>query len=235
METLREMYRLFREAAGPDTILCACIGEMGRYALGYADTARLGGDIGGDWSTLGRNLMEFLPRLCTNGLWWNGDPDVFYMRSANSGLSPEESWVLTGTIGLIGGVFLTSDFAGQWDEEAARRVGHFWNPIGPHRPESQQGLYTAAGVVEALRVTDDDGTHRIALYNWADEAQTVRVPLASLGLSEPVRVLGSFPETSPVRVREGMLVCENQPAHSMRIVKADKRMQGALTSHAADA
>ena len=45
METLRDMYRLFREAAGPDTIICACIGEVGRYALGYADTARLGGDI----------------------------------------------------------------------------------------------------------------------------------------------------------------------------------------------
>jgi hypothetical protein len=218
METLRELYRLFREAAGPDTILCACIGEMGRYALGYADTARLGGDIGGDWATLGRNLMEFLPRLCTNGLWWNGDPDVFYMRAANSSLSPEESWVLTGTIGLIGGVFLTSDFAGQWDEEAARRVRHFWNSVGPHLPESQQGLYTAAGVVEALRVTAVDGTHRIGLYNWADEARTVRVPLAALGLSGPVRVLGSFPETPPVRVSDGMLVCEYQPAHSLRIV-----------------
>lgn len=219
METLRELYRLCREAAGPDTIICACIGEMGRYALGHADTARLGGDIGGDWATLGRNLMEFLPRLCTNGRWWNGDPDVFYMRSANSSLSPEESWVLTGTIGLIGGVFLTSDFAGQWDEEAVRRVRHFWNSTGPHLPESQQGVYTAAGVVEALRVTAADGTHRVALYNWADEPRTLRVSLAALGLSESVHVLGSFPEAPPVRVSDGMFVCENQPAHSLRMVE----------------
>ena len=201
-----------------DTILCACIGEMGRYALGHADTARLGGDIGGDWATLGRNLMEFLPRLCTNGLWWNGDPDVFYMRSTNSGLSPEESWVLTGTIGLIGGVFLTSDFASQWEGEAARRVRYFWNSAGPHRPADQQGVY-AAGVVEALRVTDADGSHRVGLYNWADEARTVSVPLAALRLRGPVRVLGSFPETPPVRIIDGTFVCENQPPHSVRVVQ----------------
>lgn len=218
MATLRNMYRLFREAAGPDTLLCACIGEMGRYALGYADTARLGGDIGADWSTLGRNLMEFLPRLCTNGRWWNGDPDVFYMRTANSGLSLEESWVLTGTIGLIGGVFLTSDFASQWDEEAIRRVQYFWNAAGPHLPDMHHGVYTADGMVKALRVTVG-ARHRIALYNWADTAETIRVPLSALQLSAPVRIISSFPETPPVRLSEGALICEHQPAHSLRIVE----------------
>jgi hypothetical protein len=218
METLRNLYRLFREAAGPDTILCACIGEMGRYALGYADTARLGGDIGAEWPALGRNLKELPLRLCVNGLWWNGDPDVFYMRAVNSNLSLEESWVLTGTIGLIGGVFLTYDFASQWDEEPMRRVRHFWNPAGPALPSGQHAVYAADGTVESLRVTAGD-MHRVALYNWADEPGSIRVSLSALGLSASIRLLDSFPETLPVILRDGMLVCENQPGHSMRIAR----------------
>ena len=70
-----------------------------------------------------------------------------------------------------------------------------------------------------MRVTAADSTHRVALYNWADEPRTLSVPLAALGLSESVRVRGSFPETPPVRLRGGMLVCENQPPHSLRLAE----------------
>lgn len=218
MQSLREMYRLFREAAGPDAILCACIGEMGRYALGYADTARLGGDIGAHWDSLARNLKEFLPRLCVNGLWWNGDPDVFYMRSEKSQLSLEESWVLTGTIGLIGGVFLTSDFVSQWGEEAARRVRHFWNETGPAIPSSHCATFDAEGRVAALRVSSGS-VHRIGLYNWQDEPRAIRVPLPALRLDESVRVKSVFPDDARVRIAGNELVATEQPGHSLRIVE----------------
>lgn len=218
MQSLRELYRLLREAAGPDVILCACIGEMGRYAIGHADTARLGGDIGADWSALGRNLKEFLPRLCVNGRWWNGDPDVFYMRSEHSNLSLEESWVLTGTIGLIGGVFLTSDFASQWSAEAARRVRHFWNATGPAVPSAHYAAFDAAGRIAALRVSA--GTrHRIGLYNWDDDARAVRLPLAALQFEKTLRVNGVFPDDLSVRLDGGELVATGQPKHSLRIVE----------------
>jgi hypothetical protein len=220
LQTLRGLYQLFREAAGPETILCACIGEMGRFALGHADTARLGGDIGGEWSALTRNLPEFLPRLCVNGAWWNGDPDVFYMRSESSRLTPEESWLLTGTIGAIGGVYLTSDFASQWDAEAARRVGYFWNARGPRPPAGFRTVYGADGVVRALRVTAAGGRdHCVAVYNWDDSPRTVRASLADLHLPASARLAGSFPETPPVRLAGDCLVCEDQPPHSLRVAE----------------
>jgi len=218
MQSLRELYRLFREAAGPDVIICACIGEMGRYALGYADTARLGGDIGADWSALARNLKEFLPRLCVNGCWWNGDPDVFFMRAENSGLSLEESWVLTGTIGLIGGVFLTSDFASQWSGEAAQRVRHFWNEIGPALPSGHYAAYDTAGRIAALRVSSGK-THRIGLYNWDDAVRSVRVPLSALKLGESLPVKSVFPDDVRVRIERNELVAIGQPGRSLRIVQ----------------
>ena len=46
-ETLRGMYRLFREAVGPDVLLNACGGAPSRFPLGYADSARLSSDMVG--------------------------------------------------------------------------------------------------------------------------------------------------------------------------------------------
>jgi hypothetical protein len=219
METQRDLYKLFREAAGPDAVLCACA-DPDRWALGYADTARLGGDIGDNWHTVRKNLPEFLVRLSTNGLWWNGDPDVFYMRSERSHLTPEESWLLTGTIGLMGGVFLTSDFASQWDAEAKRRIGYFWNEKGPVLPAEQRCLFLPDGTVQALCVTRADGEGwRVGLYNWSDDAATIRVSLDVLRLPASAQVQGSFPEAPAGRLDHGALVCENQPPHSLRIVE----------------
>lgn len=219
MESHRDLYKLFREAAGEDTILCLCA-DMDRWGLGYADTARLGGDIGDSWSAIRNNMPEFLIRLATNGVWWNGDPDVFYMRSEKSHLTLEESWFLTGTIGLIGGVYLTSDFATQWSDEAARRVRYFWNETGPILPGMQRCLFQPDGTCLALCVTRADGNGwRVGLYNWSDAPATIQASLAAMHLPETVRVAGSFPETPAIRLQNGSLLCEDQPPHSLRIAE----------------
>jgi hypothetical protein len=219
MESLRDLYKLFRDAAGPEVIICACA-DPDRYSLGYADTARMGGDIGDNWPTVRKNLPELLPRLTLNGVWWNGDPDVFYMRSQHSRLTPEESWFLTGTIGLMGGVFLTSDFASQWDDQAKHRVAYFWNEKGPILPKEQRCIFMPDGTVQALCVTRADGAGwRVGLYNWNDAPATVRVSLDILRVPASAHIQNSFPETPPVYLNQGSLVCENQPPHSLRIVE----------------
>jgi hypothetical protein len=60
-ESYRELYRLFREAAGAGVTINACIGCPGRFALGFADAARLGGDIGANWATVQQNLRPLQP------------------------------------------------------------------------------------------------------------------------------------------------------------------------------
>ncbi len=219
MQSMRGLYRLFREAAGPDTILCACGHGLDRWNVGYVDTSRLGGDIdSANWSRIEHNLKEFLPRLCVNGLWWTGDPDCFYMRRERSNLSLEESWVLTGTIGLVGGSFLTSDFPSQWGEEAARRVRYFWNETGPVIPSSHCAAFDADGRIVAFRVSTDS-VHRIGLYNWEAEPRAIQVPLSALRLDESVRVKSVFPDDVRVRLEGNGLIATEQPGHSLRIVE----------------
>jgi len=221
MESLRGMYQLFREAAGPDVKICACIGTMGRYALGLVDTARLGGDTTSNWDSVRVNLPGLFQRYCTNAIWWQGDPDVFHMRE-NPNLTTEETWLHTGTLGLLGGVFLTSDNPSQWSEEAKRRVALFFNDTGPRPPADWRVAYGEDGLPNALWVSYEAGTvpqHQIGLYNWGDSPQTVRVPLASLRLTsaDVQNIAQTLPEGPAVEIEADYLLCRDQPPHSLRI------------------
>jgi hypothetical protein len=201
-ETQRDFYRLMRQTAGEELLLNACVGEPARYALGQVDIARLGGDTGSDWPTVQSNLRRTLSFAATNGVWWQGDPDVYYMRREKTRLTPEENYVLTGTLGLIGGVFLTSDWPSQWTPEAAESVRKFWTG---RVPVEEKMLLTADGAIRAYLVAYKDGGHAVGIYNWSDQPATTRVTREELGLG-PGEPLG-FP---------------NQPAHSLRIVSLSK-------------
>jgi hypothetical protein len=210
-ETLRDLFRLFREAAGPDVRICACIGVMGRYALGAADIARIGGDMGDRFETVRANLPDLFVRTCTNGVWWQADPDVFHMRTVNAHLTDEENWLLTATVGLFGGPFLTSDYPSQWSDAARRLIANFWNTAGPQPPANGRVVHSGDGLPLAFRANG-----QVALYNWADMPRTVRVPLAALRAGA-VAVSRTLPATPPLRLVGDCLICENQPPHSLRL------------------
>lgn len=219
-QTSRNLYKLFREAAGPAMLLNACIGEPGRYAIGLVDAARIGGDIGAKWQIVKDNLINALLFAPTNGVWWQADPDVFYMRRENSALSTEESFVLTGTVGLLGGLFLTSDFPSQWPPEAQALVREFWNDLSPMPPADQRIVVDREGVMRAYRVSYAQGQtirHRVAIYNWGDSPQTATLPLIEAGIEQTAWRLADKIYGKGMRLIDGALVCESQPPHSLRI------------------
>jgi hypothetical protein len=223
-ESLRDLYCLFREALGEDAIINACIGMPGRYALGHVDIARLGGDMGSDWSCVVSTLGALLVRFHTNGIWWQGDPDVFYMRGENSGLNEHESFLLMGTIGLLGGVFITSDYPSQWSVKSAALIRRFWTDSGPRTPADYRVAYSADGTPEAIRFDYDDGKSPsviIAVYNWENGARSIRVSRERLALLDGLHVLPSTPST--IAVDSSGVRSDDQPAHSLRIVELSYR------------
>jgi hypothetical protein len=129
-ETLRDQWRLFREALGEDALINSCNGGMWRYTIGTVDISRIGGDIGGNLKALRRNLAEMMLRSHANGVWFQADPDVFYMRRENSDLTFEQSHLLTATQGLLGTAFLTSESGGAPRAGHAARHPHPPSPAG---------------------------------------------------------------------------------------------------------
>ena len=220
-ETLRDQWKLFREALGDDAIVNACVGGIYRYTVGSVDLARVGGDINSDFNSVRRNLAEMLWRLPTNGIWFQADPDVFYMRPENSKLSFEESRLLTETFGMLGTAFLTSDFADQWKSEAVPVVRRYWNRSGPRVPTGWRSLTTAEGFPSAIGIANEANEYQVALYNWSDRCADTHVTLRELRLpeDETYHAATDTQDPEPVAITGGTLQITAQPAHSIRIVR----------------
>ena len=221
-ETQRELYARIRKASGPAMLLNACIGDLGRYALGSVDIARIGGDIGTNWPTVRGNLRQLFMGVPTNGIWWQADPDVFYLRREKNALDDEENYLLTGSVGLMGGVLLTSDFPSQWSALAKEKLKPFWNENGPRVPGRHRILYTPGGEPMAYVVSYADGKkpqHRVGLYNWQDTPATVRVSLPALGFNPDLRWNITGLDNTTAALTNKQLTVGPQPAHSLRIIE----------------
>ena len=221
-ESHRDLYQLLRVSCGPDVLINSCIGCIDRYPLGSVNIDRIGGDIGGEWNTVQGNLRDLLSRACTNGYWWQADADVFYMRQENTKLNTEENFLLTGTIGMIGGVFLTSDYPSQWNAESRKAIGAFWNAQGPRIPTSHFVDYGNDNSIKAYLVSYNDGkmpTHKLGVYNWSDKAETVSISLEELKLKPDLKwKVTPFIHKQTVELENNAIVVKNMPPHSLRIV-----------------
>src|SRR5581483_3053964 len=141
-----------------------------------------------------------------------------YMRNEGSHLTVEENWLWTGTVGLFGGLFLTSDFPSQWTDEARQLIGLFWDSKGPRPPTDWKIVCSREGLPIAIR-----GDNKIGLYNWSDTPQTICVLLADLQLADfrDATILLTAPSAPPVTIENGCIICELQPPHSLRIAILD--------------
>jgi len=196
----------------------SCVGEPARYSIGLVDACRIFGDVGTKWATVQGNLLPLLLHSITGRRWYNADPDVFYMRQVKTSLTDEENWLLTGSIGLMGGLFLTSDFPSQWSEPSRARIARFWNAEGPRTPVSQHIVFGADGTPLAYRVSYAEGAvrHRIGIYNWADEARDTEVSLSAAGIPPGAR-LSLAPGGEGLMLAENKISVKAQPPHSLRI------------------
>jgi hypothetical protein len=210
---------LLKVKIGENSIL---VESGSRFQLDRCRTARLGGDIGFNYAGIHATVCQLLTRTATNGVWFQGDPDCFAMRGENLDLSAEEKRILTGTVGLFGGLFLTSDYPTQWNTDDTAFVRQFWNQQGPRLPRRQYVVRDADGEVVAYRVSYDDGrfpTHRIALYNWSDAARAIRLRLSDARLrSGPVLRLAQNSIAAGAVLTDGVITDPNQPPHSLRII-----------------
>jgi hypothetical protein len=222
-QSYRDFCKLLRESCGPDILINTCIGSIDRYPIGYVNIDRIGGDIGSDWKTVQSNLRDLLSRACTNGNWWQADPDVFYMRKENSSLNDEENFLLTGSVYLIGGTFLSSDFPSQWSPESRKIVDSLWTSSGLRIPERHFVDYGDNNSIKAYMVSFNDSKapgHKLGIYNWSDKAETVSVSLEELRLKPDLNWNATlFIHTNKVSLLRNSITIENMPPHSLRIVE----------------
>ena len=137
LQAFRELYALYREAAGEDMYILSCLGQPTRGVIGFIDSARVGPDS--HPAHFEKCLESVLRFQIYDNVWWQNDPDVSYLApklpSRQVGYTPqgEGMWrTWHGVVALVGGTAMISEPVNMPD------VQEVWRNYEIMRPSSRE-------------------------------------------------------------------------------------------------
>jgi len=114
LQVFRDLYTLYREAAGEEMYILSCLGSPTRGVIGFIDAARVGPDS--HPAHFNKCLKSVLRFQIYDNVWWQNDADVAYLAqtlpSRTLGPTPqgEGMWrTWHNVVGLVGGTAMTSE------------------------------------------------------------------------------------------------------------------------------
>lgn len=132
LQIFRELYTLYREAAGEDMYILSCLGAPTRGVIGFVDAARVGPDSHPahfEWC-----LHSVLRFQIFDNVWWQNDPDVSYLAkelpSRVVGKTQTEGLWRTwhNIVTLVGGTAMNSEPLNTPDAREAWRFSEIMRP-----------------------------------------------------------------------------------------------------------
>jgi hypothetical protein len=142
VQRMRELFRIIREAIGPESYWLGCLAPFAPM-IGFADGIRTGGDTGPDWSldpnAQGHGAAQLVrsswAMQFANGVLWHNDADALLVRDFHTNLSDAEATTLALWVAALGGAINTSDPLHEC-HESRRRLWRFCTP-GPLAGETE--------------------------------------------------------------------------------------------------
>ena len=140
LQVFRDLYTLYRDAAGEDIYILSCLGQPTRGVVGFIDAARVGPDS--HPAHFYKCLQSVLRFQIYDNVWWQNDPDVAYVsatgtkvdgtpRSLGGTPQGEGMWkTWHNSVGLVGGTSMVSDpidapeVEGMWRNYEILRPAH---------------------------------------------------------------------------------------------------------------
>lgn len=223
-QVLRRGMQTLREAAGPDTFLLGCGAPFGS-CLGLVEGMRIGADVSGDYEPriyglklgfkdepavpcLRNGIRNTLNRAALHGRWWLNDPDCLITRP-DTHLTMDEVRSWATLIYMSGGMLLISDDMAKLPPE---RLAIFEKliPLAGKRPWVLDGLDHT--LPRRLRLDLEDGRRLLALFNWDDAPQSMRVMPAAFRLTHGLYSVRNF-WTDETSVMDSEGLSFKLPAH----------------------
>ena len=188
LQVFRELYQLYREAAGEDIYILSCLGQPTRGVIGFIDAARVGPDS--HPAHFEKCLQSVLRFQIFDNVWWQNDPDVSYLapklESRRVGSTPqgEGMWRTWHSINaLAGGTAMISEPVHLPD------VKEVWRNYEIMRPSSREParLLTlgkqAENTIFGFSATRPYGAFAVYnLYNPGKKAKTITLDFKAAGL-----------------------------------------------------
>jgi len=157
----RELFRIYRQAAGNDSYIVACGPVNHRFMVPFVDAVRVGTDTGADngfaksLATDGQpaNIHGFWYPIASlvnksyeNGVLANGDPDVTYVAHLRK-CSPLQLQTFHSFVGIYGGAAMTSDllFEKEFDSQDNLRMLEILHPVSKEKGHPFAGGWDILG------------------------------------------------------------------------------------------
>lgn len=188
LQIFRELYALYREAAGEETYVLSCLGQPTRGVIGFVDAARVGPDA--HPAHFEKCLKSVLRFQIYNNVWWQNDPDCSYfapkLASRTVGFTPEgegmwRTW--HNIVTLVGGTAMNSE---PLDEEDCKAL---WRNAEIMRPSSAEpgrlltlGL-SPANTIFGFAASRPYGDFAVwNFYNSAKDSKSITLDFTAGGL-----------------------------------------------------
>lgn len=225
---------IIRDAVGPEVLLDKDGSPM-LNAVGYVDEGRVSQDTGHLFQRSKEAAPGIAARYYMNRNFFINDPDAFTVsrqmieeRHIQAPLTLNEAQVSIALAALSGGMFELGDDLPTLGKSADRialvtnpdllqmvKLGRAARPLDllTYRPEDEQP--------SIFYLREDQHQSILAIFNWTEQVRSHELKLTDLGLSSDYHYLlrDVFQPEKQLSVGGRTLRIENQPAHSVRLIK----------------
>ena len=192
LQVYRELYTLYREAAGEEMYMLSCLGQPTRGVIGFVDAARVGPDS--HPAQFPHCLDSVLRFQIFDNVWWQNDPDVSYLgqrlgsRRLSATPQGEGMWRTWHAVNaLVGGTAMISEPINKPDAEALWRNYEIMRP-GSREPARLLTLgrspHNTVFGFSAARPFGDFAVYN--LYNCTGETGPMPLDFKTAGLPQGV-------------------------------------------------
>lgn len=192
LQVFRDLYTLYRDAAGEDMYILSCLGQPTRGVIGFIDSARVGPDS--HPAHFDHCLDSVLRFQIYDNVWWQNDPDVSYLEvklpSRRVGYTPQgegmwKTWHNINT--LVGGTAMISEPINKQDVKEVWRNYEIMRP-GSREPARLLTLgQSAENTVFGFSADRPFGDFAVYnLYNPSEETRALTLDFATAGLPSGV-------------------------------------------------
>ena len=193
LQVFRELYTLYREAAGEDMYILSCLGQPTRGVIGFIDAARVGPDS--HPAHFDKCLDSVLRFQIYDNVWWQNDPDVSYLAPklesrvvghTHQGEGMWKTWHAINT--LVGGTAMISEPINKDDVKAVWRNYEIMRP-GSREPAKLLTLgQSAHNTIYGFAAERSFGDFAVYnLYNSTEGAKQLTLDFEEAGLPQGVK------------------------------------------------
>jgi alpha-galactosidase len=237
LEAERIGLKVIRDAVGPDVYLDKDGSPM-LNTVGFTELGRLSTDTGHSFAGDKEDATGIAARYYMNGNFYNADPDAFTVaeqlitdqtwHQSKTPLTLDEAEVSITLAAIAGGMFELGDDLPTMGAEPDRvnlvqnrelldmvRLGRSSKPLDlmTYAPEDEQP--------SVFFLRQDRRQGMLSVFNWTEGPRSHQFRLSDLGLlsEHSYDISDVFRKDRPPSFNAGRLRIENQPAHSVRLIR----------------